>query len=89
MPRVSASSAAFKVTTSLSLAHFRILVSDVSCRVSAASPRQIRPHVDTERHVPITSVRLELVVHELERDQRDVRVVHRLQGLSGSVHRTD
>ena len=38
-------------------------------------------HVDTKGHVAVTSVRLELVRGELERDERDVRVVHRLQGL--------
>ena len=37
-------------------------------------------NVDTQRDVPVTSIRLKLISHQLERDERDVRVVHCLQG---------
>jgi hypothetical protein len=63
-PRESASSAALRVTTSLSLAHLRILVRDVSWR-SADGPGEMTAarstYVNTERHVAVTSVRLELL----------------------------
>jgi hypothetical protein len=41
----------------------------------------VTTHVDTKGHVSVTSVRLELLSKELERDKRDVRVVHSLESL--------
>ena len=38
-------------------------------------------HVDTQRHVPVTSVEIELIGIELDGDKCDVGVVHRLESL--------
>jgi hypothetical protein len=81
-PRLSASSAAFRVTISLSLAHFRILVRDVSWVSVVLEAYEHSPtYIDTKGHVSITSIRLELLSEQFERDKRDVRVVHCLEGL--------
>ena len=42
-------------------------------------PREMITHVDAQGDVAVASVRLELLCQQLERDERDVRVVHRLQ----------
>jgi hypothetical protein len=44
-------------------------------------------NVDTQRDIPVTSIRLKLISHQFERDERDVRVVHCLQcdALVGTV----
>lgn len=43
-------------------------------------------HVDTQRNVAVTAVSLKLLREKLERDERDVRVVHGLQRLPVSTN---
>lgn len=43
-------------------------------------------HVDTQRNVTVTAVSLKLLREKLERDERDVRVVHALQRLPVSTN---
>lgn len=46
----------------------------------------MKTYVDTQRHIPVTSVRIKLVGFQLNGDERYVRVVHGLESLyEGSV----
>ena len=47
--------------------------------LTSNSERRNSTHVDAQRDIPVASVRLKLLSHQLERDERDVRVVHGLQ----------
>ena len=42
-------------------------------------------HVYAERHVSIAAERFKLLGKQLERDERDVRVVHGLEGLTSQL----
>jgi hypothetical protein len=67
--------------------HTTALIPFLPSLVTSHRKKIIHTHINAQRDIPITSISLKLLCHQLERDERDVRVVHGLQGdtLVGTV----